>query len=86
MNIAMAGMVFDLNRLSEYDPTYLGNTPPTVMMIFNGNEITLQGDDAIEFHKCVNFYIDYKIGNRPDSNVEIDRRYADIQRHIVQPA
>ncbi len=83
MNIKIGPLAFDLNRLGEYNPNYLTQLPPKAFATFGDHEVNLSGPDALLFDKCVNFFIDYKVGSRPDPDEEISRRFLEIRHCIV---
>jgi len=83
MNIKVGPLAFDLSHLGEYNPNYLTQLPPKVFATFGDMEITFIGLSAMLFDKCVKFYIDYKLGSRPDTPEEIDRRFAEIKSCLV---
>ena len=82
MQIKIGSLTFDLNHLKEYNPNYLTQLPPKAFATFGSTEVVLNGTEALEFGKCVNFFLDYKIGSRLDTEEEISRRWHEI-RHCL---
>lgn len=45
---------YDLHEVTFYNPNYLDQTPPYVLIKIAGEKVALAGDDAIEFNRLFN--------------------------------